>query len=476
MELNEEVKIIIDKILLDPKNIASPNELNQQARACLSALERSDLDQNNMITFDEINKLTEILGLPIQNEESFDVFDTDGSGALENIEFLEWWLRRISVQPGNTKQQEVLARNTFNTFDKDNSGSINIEEFNNLVNSLGVTFTEQELIDSIKELDQDGSGYIELNEFISWWINRTQNVHKGGGLISYKLKKLINKAAQMYQTDIFTATWNHQINLVKMFLDSEPTLVNSLDRSEYGNEWSILHYASYKGYEDLVQLILSIPGVQVNIKNIHGFTPLFYSAQQNYENICLLLLNSGADPSISGYDDTLDNDFYPPMSPVDHIIDSPSLLSIFQQHEKVIPPKNKPNITSSKLSLNGILLIDISNYLNISHLPINSWKINFYIQSDFIFHIELKYYKLSNYNSNNVQVIFQPAIDILEKLIKSVGKLSINERYDSLELDLIPNNIIGEGQEASSSKIKVDLSEILDSKSVHKSVSRSINK
>lgn len=247
-EILEQTNLIVEKVLLDPKNMATPAELKQQAKACLIALERSDTDKNEIITYDEIGNLCEIMGLPMHAdaEDSLLEMDTDKSGTLENMEFLEWWLRRISVQPGNAKQQEVLARNTFLTFDVDNSGAISADEFAALVTSLGVEFSEKECQEAIVELDSDGSGVIECDEFIEWWVNRTKSVRKGGGLIAFKLKKIANKAAQMFHTDIHTATWKGQKDLVLMFLDAETRLINAPDISEDGNGWTPLHYACYR--------------------------------------------------------------------------------------------------------------------------------------------------------------------------------------------------------------------------------------
>ena len=244
----EEANAIIEKVLLGPNNMATPAELTQQAKACLKALEMSDRDQNGIITYDEISQLCEAMGLPIHadTEDTLLELDIDKSGALENMEFLEWWLRRISVLPGHEKQQQVMARNTFLKFDLDKSGAINSSEFKTLVTALGMDFTDKECDEAVAELDTDNSGVIECDEFIAWWVDRTKNVRKGGGLIAFKLKKLANKAAQMFHTDIHTAAWKGQTDLVVMFLDAEQRLVNAPDTSEEGNGWTPLHYACYQ--------------------------------------------------------------------------------------------------------------------------------------------------------------------------------------------------------------------------------------
>lgn len=463
-----DIKPIIEKILQDPQNLSTPLELEQQAKACHAALLRADKDQNNIISIDEIDNLCNLLGLPLTNHDEDDLltqYDRDQSGVIENIEFLTWWLYRISRQPGNQKQQELLASNTFELYDIDHSGAIDIEELNNLITSLGMTLTEKELHEAIHELDTDQSLKIEKNEFINWWINRTNNVRKGGGLIAYKLKKIINKAVQMYQTDLFTAVWKNQFHLIKIFLENEPNLINSLDNStEYGNDWSILHYAVYRNYKEMIQYFLTIPLLNINIRNRDGFTPLFYAAQQNNIELCELLLHAGADPTLAGYDPNYPNT--PPMCPIDHIIDSPDLLSLFSIHEKCIKPLDKPHIHSSKLSLEGCLTIEILNYGKISYLPIQQWIITFYQGNETIITINIKSFQLLNYNpihhatSTSITMTCQPSVTDLELLMKSIAHLPSKERNHALEVDIKAVNALGEGDE-SSERCLLDLKEIL---------------
>ena len=59
---------------------------------------------------------------------------------------------------------EIYA--TFQLFDQDNSGSIDKEELGELFKSLGQNYTDAELNEMIEEIDDDGSGSIEFNEFL----------------------------------------------------------------------------------------------------------------------------------------------------------------------------------------------------------------------------------------------------------------------------------------------------------------------
>jgi hypothetical protein len=60
---------IVDRILLDPKNVSTPKEMYQQANACLRALESADVNHDGIISNDEIGKLCELMGLPVTGAE-----------------------------------------------------------------------------------------------------------------------------------------------------------------------------------------------------------------------------------------------------------------------------------------------------------------------------------------------------------------------------------------------------------------------
>merc|ERR1719210_601742 len=64
-------------------------------------------------------------------------------------------------------EQIAEFKEAFALFDKDSDGSITTSELGTVMRSLGQNPTEAELQDMINEVDVDGNGSIEFNEFIT---------------------------------------------------------------------------------------------------------------------------------------------------------------------------------------------------------------------------------------------------------------------------------------------------------------------
>lgn len=75
---------------------------------------------------------------------------------------------KIKAQGSKTLNNEQIARlkEVFEYFDADHSGSIDAEELVNVFASMGQEVTEDEMREMIDQVDEDGSGQIEFEEFL----------------------------------------------------------------------------------------------------------------------------------------------------------------------------------------------------------------------------------------------------------------------------------------------------------------------
>jgi Ca2+-binding EF-hand superfamily protein len=67
-----------------------------------------------------------------------------------------------------THDQIEVFRQAFEIFDVDHSGAIDQEELTSLMHALGFNYSEEEMTKIFEEVDTDGSGVIEVNEFITF--------------------------------------------------------------------------------------------------------------------------------------------------------------------------------------------------------------------------------------------------------------------------------------------------------------------
>ncbi|XP_075237398.1 calmodulin-like isoform X5 [Lycorma delicatula] len=71
-----------------------------------------------------------------------------------------------SSEYGLTEDQVAEYKEAFMLFDKDEDGQITMAELGVVMRSLGQRPTETELREMVNEVDQDGNGTIEFNEFL----------------------------------------------------------------------------------------------------------------------------------------------------------------------------------------------------------------------------------------------------------------------------------------------------------------------
>ncbi|KAF7277943.1 troponin C-like [Rhynchophorus ferrugineus] len=66
-----------------------------------------------------------------------------------------------------SKEQIALLKNAFDTFDVEKKGSIGVVMIGTILSMLGIQTTETMLAEIIAEVDEDGSGELEFEEFIT---------------------------------------------------------------------------------------------------------------------------------------------------------------------------------------------------------------------------------------------------------------------------------------------------------------------
>ncbi|ETO30580.1 calcium ion binding protein [Reticulomyxa filosa] len=74
-------------------------------------------------------------------------------------------------------EMEQELKQAFSMFDNDNDGEITSVELGKVMEQLGQKLTDQELADMIKEIDADGNGSVDFEEFKSMMAKQLSTHH-----------------------------------------------------------------------------------------------------------------------------------------------------------------------------------------------------------------------------------------------------------------------------------------------------------
>ncbi|XP_063430894.1 uncharacterized protein LOC134712857 [Mytilus trossulus] len=135
-----------------------------------------DVDGNGIIDFQEfltmMAKKTKDTDSEEEIREAFKVFDNDGNGTISSND-----LRQIMTTFGDKLPDDEIAefKEAFSLFDKDGDGTISSAELGVVMRSLGQNPSEQELTDLVNEVDIDGNGIIDFQEFLTMMAKKMKD-------------------------------------------------------------------------------------------------------------------------------------------------------------------------------------------------------------------------------------------------------------------------------------------------------------
>lgn len=101
------------------------------------------------------------------------------------------------VNFGFTEQQVAEFRAAFNTFDTDGSGDLSIPEITTVIQAQGVQLSAEELMEIIDDIDVDGNGTVDFQEFL-FAMSKTEANRKNVAFMQYTVNKVITLQRQMF--------------------------------------------------------------------------------------------------------------------------------------------------------------------------------------------------------------------------------------------------------------------------------------
>lgn len=202
-----------------------------EEEAVRAAFERLDDDGSGELDIDEIGQLMETIGRNL-NEKQLDKMmkeiDEDGSGLVEFDEYWAWWMKgvtavrfpwRIAALSAGCGMSsmvtawqywhrsylldivEVSGRRAFDKIDDDGSGELDREEIARLSKDLGKPLDGPALDAFMAEIDADGSGLVDYEEFFVWYSAGVDNT----GMDADRQRETHERAEDLATVNLFVA-------------------------------------------------------------------------------------------------------------------------------------------------------------------------------------------------------------------------------------------------------------------------------
>lgn len=119
-----------------------------------------------------------------------------------------------------------------------------------------------------------------------------------------EVQRLLNAGANVNatktngETPLYIAVFKGRTKIVQLLLAVPGININAAKTNDGATP---LFVAAFKGHKEIVQLLLSAPGININAARTDGVTPLYFAAVCGHESIVFLLLELGADTSLISY-------------------------------------------------------------------------------------------------------------------------------------------------------------------------------
>merc|ERR1711899_527660 len=135
-----------------------------------------DTKKQDFLSADDLGEIMRAMGFRPTEEELKDLLkeiDEDGSGEIEIGEFCRLCATFLVEDPDMETMKREL-KDAFRIYDKEGMGYITNETLRSLIGELLAPLTDEELDGIIDELDEDGSGTMDFDEFCEMMMTKPE--------------------------------------------------------------------------------------------------------------------------------------------------------------------------------------------------------------------------------------------------------------------------------------------------------------
>jgi len=138
-----------------------------------SAFESFDQEKNGYISPDMVGSILGMMGFSFSTKElstPISEIDEDGSGQIEFEEFTVLCSRFMEEEPEDNAVVIQELKEIFKLFDKEDVGYMTCDVLKGILSELDPTLEDDDLDDIIDEVDEDGSGTVDFEEFCKMMV------------------------------------------------------------------------------------------------------------------------------------------------------------------------------------------------------------------------------------------------------------------------------------------------------------------
>merc|ERR1711962_1383002 len=163
---------------IDFEEINDATNLAHDEIKCLKVcFDLFDTKKQDFLSADDLGEIIRAMGFRPTEEELKDLLheiDEDGSGEIEFGEFCQLGATFLVEDPDMETMKKEL-KDAFRVYDKEGQGFITTETLRGLITELLAPLTDEEVEGIIEELDEDGSGSMDFDEFCEMMMTKNDS-------------------------------------------------------------------------------------------------------------------------------------------------------------------------------------------------------------------------------------------------------------------------------------------------------------
>merc|ERR1712154_665410 len=133
-----------------------------------------DVKKQNFLSSDDLDDILRAMGFRPSKEELQEILeeiDEDGSGEIEFAEFCQLCAKFLVEEPDEDTMKAEL-KEAFRVYDKNREGFITTDQLREIISELDQRLTKEDLDGIIEEIDEDGSGTMDFDEFCQMMMSQ----------------------------------------------------------------------------------------------------------------------------------------------------------------------------------------------------------------------------------------------------------------------------------------------------------------